>query len=516
VSDSPVLVVGAGPTGLLLASELCRRNVPCVLIDARPEAMHWDRATVVHPRSLQIFEAIGVVDQLLEAGCRQRVVKVYSDGEKLGEIDLSTSGSLYGFNVGLSEEVVESILTGYLEKHGGVITRSSRLIAFRAQGEEGTATIDNDGRQYELKARWLVGCDGIHSITRELAKIDFEGHKFARQWAVFDAAVEGWNDTYEGIFVYHDLLPIILTALPGKRWRIYLRPSSETTDLVAEATATLRRYVPTASFADIENPTRFNCFTKIAAQYRSGVMLLAGDAAHLCSPSEGHGMNTGLQDAFNLAWKLALVYHGVANPSLLDTYQLERRPIAEAITLSGDGFEQSQLITDPAEREKRNQGIRGMLADPARLHHHVLAETELAIDYTGSPIVQGDFNESLAAGVRLPDTLEGLQPGQKLHQLAQHAGHTLLLLAGVDADREKLSRLHFAMQAATADSPLFETTAIGHLPLETAQQLGVRDVTLLAVRPDGYIGLRSDHDHLAALDAYRKLIQGVSFTADKN
>jgi 2-polyprenyl-6-methoxyphenol hydroxylase-like FAD-dependent oxidoreductase len=116
IPDIAVLVVGAGPTGLLLAAELCRRSVPCVLIDARSEAMHWDRATVVHPRSLQIFEAIGVVDKLLNVGCKQRVIKVYSDGTMLGAIDLSTSGSAYGFNLGLSEEVTESILTDYLHR----------------------------------------------------------------------------------------------------------------------------------------------------------------------------------------------------------------------------------------------------------------------------------------------------------------------------------------------------------------------------------------------------------------
>jgi 2-polyprenyl-6-methoxyphenol hydroxylase-like FAD-dependent oxidoreductase len=95
-----VLVVGAGPTGLLLTSELQRRGVPCHLIDARPGPNHWDRATLVHPRSLQIFEAVGIVDKLLDVGCRQRIIRVHSDGKLLGTIDLSTSGSLYGFSLG--------------------------------------------------------------------------------------------------------------------------------------------------------------------------------------------------------------------------------------------------------------------------------------------------------------------------------------------------------------------------------------------------------------------------------
>jgi 2-polyprenyl-6-methoxyphenol hydroxylase-like FAD-dependent oxidoreductase len=506
-----VLVVGAGPTGLLLAAELCRRGVPCVLIDARPEPMHWDRATVVHPRSLQIFEAIGIVDKLLDVGCKQRVVKVYSDGTMLGEIDLSTSGSIYGFNLGVSEEVTESALTDYLHRNGGQITRSSQLVGFNPHDGGVIAKIDNDGREYELDARWVVGCDGIRSATRVQTGIEFKGHKYVKQWAVFDAFLEGWNDTHEGIFAFHDLLPVILTALPGKRWRVYVRPSSEDSDLVAEAASTLRTYLSSASFVDVENPARFNCFTKIAARFRSGPAFLAGDSAHLCSPSEGHGMNTGIQDAFNLAWKLALVYHGIANESLLDTYESERRPVAEAITGSGDLFEEAQLMTDPAQREKRNQAIRALLSDPEELHSHVMAETELAIDYTGSPIIRGDASDRLSAGSRIPDTIA-------IHQLAHRPGHTLLLLAGTEASAAEFISLHSAIRDLAAKSPIFEATfalathiglsdEIGNLPSGAAGLLGIEGITLLVVRPDGYIGLRSDRNHLAAIEGYLNLIR---------
>jgi 2-polyprenyl-6-methoxyphenol hydroxylase-like FAD-dependent oxidoreductase len=521
IPDIAVLVVGAGPTGLLLAAELCRRSVPCVLIDARSEAMHWDRATVVHPRSLQIFEAIGVVDKLLDVGCKQRVIKVYSDGTMLGAIDLSTSGSAYGFNLGLSEEVTESVLTDYLHRQGGLVTRGSRLAGFRPHADGVIASIDKDGKEYELTARWVVGCDGIHSATRLQTGIDFDGHKYVKQWAVFDAYVEGWNDTHEGIFAYQDLLPIILTALPNKRWRVYVRPSSEDSDLVAEATSTLRMYTPSASFVDVENATRFNCYTKIAARFRSGPAFLAGDSAHLCSPSEGHGMNTGIQDAFNLAWKLALVYHGAASESLLDTYEAERRPIAEVITRSGDVSEESQIMTDPTEREKRNQAIRAFLSDPEELHRQVMAETELVIDYTGSPIIMGDASDFLSAGFRLPDTIAVEHPEGRgwryLHQLAHRPGHTLLLLAGAEANEAELLGLHSAIRDLAAHSPIFESAftvatytglsdEIGECSPSTAGQLGIHGITLLAMRPDGYVGARADRNHLAAIESYRNLI----------
>ncbi|MGC2402907.1 MAG: FAD-dependent monooxygenase [Acidobacteriaceae bacterium] len=521
VPDNPVLVVGAGPTGLLLASELHRRNVPCLLIEAHSEVMHWDRATVVHPRSLQIFEAIGMIDELLKVGCKQRVIKAYSDGSQLGEIDLSTSGSIYGYNIGVSEEVTERVLTDYLHRQGGVVTRACRLVALAPHADGMLATVEKEGEQYQVKARWVVGCDGIHSAAREMTGIEFDGHKLAKQWAVFDAGIEGWTDTHEGDFAYHDLLPVILTALPGKRWRVYLRPSSENSDLVAEATSTLRMYLPAASFVDVENPTRFNCFTKIAAHFRSGRVFLAGDAGHLCSPSEGHGMNTGIQDAYNLGWKLALVYQGAAAESLLDSYEAERRPVAEVITQSGDAFEQAQMLTDPAARRERNQAIKALLSDPEQQRLEVMAETELRISYTGSPIIMGDVSDTVGGGVRLPDTLqvECLEPGVRyLHQLAQRAGHTLLLLAGPEANDSELRSLHSAILKEVAGSVIFESAftlathtdlsdKIGRLDSRTASQLGIRNTALLAVRPDGYIGMRSDLNHLAAIGSYRDLIQ---------
>jgi 2-polyprenyl-6-methoxyphenol hydroxylase-like FAD-dependent oxidoreductase len=519
--ETTVLVVGAGPTGLLLACELNRRGVPCELIDAQPAPNHWDRATVVHPRSLQIFESMGLVEQFLAAGCRQRVIKVHSDGELLGTIDLSGCGSIYPFNVGLSEETTESILTGFLHQHGGQVHRGSRLVGLTITPEKGVvADIERNGDRYLLAARWIVGCDGLHSATRELAGIGFKGHDMLKPWAVFDAAVEPWTDTFEATMVYLEPLPIILTAIPGHRWRVYLLPSSEDSDLVADALSTLRAYKPSADFVDAENPARFRCHTMIATSYRSGPVFLAGDAAHLCSPGEGHGMNCGLQDAFNLAWKLALVHKGAAHETLLGSYEIERRPAAEMIMKSGDGMEDKLTMTDPTERKARDEAIKASLADREKLHHDMVAETELNIQYAHSPIIFGDANGSFAAGSRLPDNIPvHLRAAtSNLHALGHHAGSTLMLLGGPTANAPALLALHSTLQKHIKDSPLFEVAvaltaeagqadSIGRLEPSAATQLGIEGITLLAIRPDGYVGLRADRDHLAALDRYAAVLQ---------
>jgi len=516
-----VLVVGAGPTGLLLAAELQRRAVPCNLIDARPAALHWDRATVVHPRSLEIFESLGLVDRFLDAGCRQRSVKIHSGGRVLGTKDLSKCGSTYGFSLGLSEEVTESILTDYLHQQGGRVNRSCRLVGLTPQADGVLAEIECDGERYPVAAPWVVGCDGLHSPTRELSGIGFADHDIAQPWAVFDAALQGWAETFEANFVYLEPLPVVLTALPALRWRVYMRPSSPESDLVAEATATIRRYAPAVAFVNVENPTRFHCHTKVATKFRSGAVLLAGDAAHLCSPAEGHGMNCGLQDAFNLAWKLALVHHGTASPALLESYDAERRPVAEMIAQSGDATDHAQTMTDPTERNQRDQSIEAMLADPQKRQHEIVAEAELNVDYARSPIVFGDASGNLAPGTRLPNTIPVRRPdGQpcRLHELAHRAGHTLMLLGGRTAHAPAFVELYTALQKLTAGSPLFEAAIglstppavadqVGQIDLAGTDLLGVQGTTLFAVRPDGYLGLRSDEDHLSALERYRKLVQ---------
>jgi 2-polyprenyl-6-methoxyphenol hydroxylase-like FAD-dependent oxidoreductase len=185
-ADVPVLVVGAGPTGLLLASELHRRGVVCRLIDAYSEPLHWDRATVVHPRSLEVFESLGILEPFLTAGVKQRFARLHSGGSVLGEIDLSSCGSRHGFNIGISEEVTEAILTDYLHRQSGEVVGSSRLVELRANQSFLVARIARDGSTEEVSPRWVVGCDGVHSTTRVMSGIELAGHDIPEPWAVFD------------------------------------------------------------------------------------------------------------------------------------------------------------------------------------------------------------------------------------------------------------------------------------------------------------------------------------------
>jgi 2-polyprenyl-6-methoxyphenol hydroxylase-like FAD-dependent oxidoreductase len=515
VSDpgAQVLVVGAGPTGLLLAAELERRDVPCLLIDALDVPLGWDRATVVHERSLEIFEALGIAEPFVAEGVKTRGARFHSDGEVLAELSLDVTHSRYGFQLGVSEEVTESVLTDFLEAHGGGVTRSTRMIGLQ-QGDEGvTAALETDGERREVVAQWLVGCDGHRSSVRQAAGIGFPGTDIEGRWAVFDAFVEGWNADYDLVSVHLDQPPVILTPLPGRRWRIYLRPTSDESDLVAEAGEVLERYVPGVGFTDVENPIRFHCHSRIAAHYRSGRVLLAGDAAHACTPAEGHGMNTGLQDAFNLGWKLAAVCRGEASEALLDTYELERRPVAELVVSSGSDVESAHALTDADKRAVRDAEIRRMLADPDLAHHEAAAASELDRLYPRSRAVAGDDGLDVEPGRLLPDTGE-VEPvdgdPRPMHELAHGPGLTLLVLGGPQADRGRVADLVSELDGSrggVVDAVIGLCTQsdgaqVGRMDDSIAGQLGVVDVTLLVVRPDRYVGFRDDSGDPRAVGAY--------------
>ena len=521
--ECEVLVVGAGPTGLTMAAELRRRGVDALLIDAREAPQAWDRATVVHPRSLEIFEALGIVDRFMAAGVPQRAARLHSAGEVLVELDFSLSGAPYAYNLGLSEEDTERFLTEYLEAAGGSIERSTRLLGMTQDADGVTAAVERGGRTEEVRCRWIVGCGGFHSPVREAIGVELEGHDIADPWAVFDVTLGGRTEDFETTLVYLDHPMTILTPLPGRRFRVYTRPRGEDDDFVAGAAAVIAAYEPDAELLDVENPTRFLCHARVASRYREGRALLAGDAAHVCSPDQGHGMNSGIQDAVNLAWKLALVCEDDADPDLLDSYEAERRPVALEIVATGEGMEAMGEFDDEEGRAKRDEEVRAALSDPETAHNEAVAEAELNVTYRDSPIVAGVAPDGspLRAGDRLPDlgpvTAAPGEPGTRLHRLAHRRGHTLLAIAVGDGGDE-LARLHAQLEALVARSPLFDAafalaTARGDAPVGTihadaAAALGVESLAVLAIRPDRHVGLFAEGGTLADVERYAALVTG--------
>jgi FAD binding domain len=244
-------------------------------------------------------------------------------------------------------------------------------------------------------------------------------------------------------------------------------------------------------------------------------VLLAGDAAHVCSPAEGHGMNTGLQDAFNLGWKLALVCRGSSGAGLLDSYEAERRPVAMRVAASGNEVEAGQAMSAKGDRVARDAVIRRTYTNSETAHHEAAAAAELDRSYADSGAVTGDMSTRLAPGDRLPETPHvhpPVGPPCALHELTHRPGHTVLVIGGPEAAADQVLALVAAIEAAHRSSPVVSTVLglatqtngprLGRIDARVAEQLGIEGVTVLAVRPDRFVGLRRDGCDPQALRGY--------------
>jgi hypothetical protein len=224
-------------------------------------------------------------------------------------------------------------------------------------------------------------------------------------------------------------------------------------------------------------------------------------------------MNTGLQDAFNLGWKLALVCRGEAGSGLLDTYEAERRPVAERVVSSGADVETAHAMTDAGERAQRDAEIRRTFADPDTAHHEAAAAAEIDRAYPRSRAVAGDEDSDLRPGLRLPETghVEPVDGDPRpLHELTHRRGHTLIVLGGPQADPARVGDLVRELEGrsgAAVDAVVGLCTRpggprVGRIDESVAAQLGVVGVTVLGVRPDRYVGLRDDAGDPRAVGAY--------------
>ena len=505
--DTPVLVVGAGPSGLLLACSLRRRGVDCVVVDAYDAPLGWDRATVIHPRSLQIFEALGVVDDVIREGVHIQGCRIHADASVLGYEDYSANTTRYPFDIGLSEETTERVLLRYLEDLGGKVVRSTRLVGLEQHDDRVVATVETHGERRTISAAWVVGCDGYRSTVRDAAGIGYRSTVADQAWAVFDAGLAGWNAEWDVTHAFFDDPLVIMTPLPGERFRVYSRPESRESDLEGDARTVVDVYSPGVTFTDVRNPTRFLCHARVADTFRSGRVLLAGDAAHACSPTQGHGMNTGLQDAYNLGWKLAHVCRGEAGEVLLDSYDAERRPVAELIVASGAAADASQARLDQAQRAARNARVTAIFSDPDAVQLELASGAEIDRYYGHSAVVSGLPQEDVvgpAAGRLLPLTVPVRTPeGQDLalHDIARRLGHTLFVLGSDGASATTVAAVLDRLRSVPG-APFVEAAygfvvgegneLVGTMSPETATELGVDELTVLAIRPDRFIGLRRD------------------------
>lgn len=340
-----VLIVGAGPTGLMLANQLARRGVRILIIDRHSGPAPQSRALGVQARTLEIYAKLGIVERALELGKPGRGANMWAQGKRMGRIPFGDAGesvTRYPFVHILGQDDNELILGDKLKSFGVRVQWNTELTLLSQDADGVTATLKHNGVTQIVRAAWVAGCDGARSAVREMNGIEFPGAPYEHVFYVADTVATGTMTPDElNVYLWRDGFHLLFPMRGQDRWRVVgilpeaLRDKKDVTfDDVVPA---LRKEAGSSlSFQSCNWFSTYRIHHRHAAHFRKGRCFLLGDAAHIHSPVGAQGMNTGLQDAYNLAWKLALVVEGKADAALLDSYEAERLPVAERLLNTTD------------------------------------------------------------------------------------------------------------------------------------------------------------------------------------
>jgi 2-polyprenyl-6-methoxyphenol hydroxylase-like FAD-dependent oxidoreductase len=483
----PVLVVGAGPSGLTLAIELIRRGVDCRIVDKAPELFIGSRGKGLQPRSLEVFEDLGVLDAVLAGGAPFPAFRMYSGHTILWERGLDellgtqfperTSNVPYPRPWLIPQWRTDEILHDRFTELGGRAELSTRLTGFTQDGTGVTATLQHDGRQEQVRADYLVGADGGRSFVRKRTGVGFAGKTYdSERTLIGDVRAKGVEGIFCHLFTSGDLT---------KRFSLWNLPRSDYFQFVAAVGAddkpeldltTVQAILEERSgrtdirLYDLNWISLYRINVRMAERFRIGRVFLAGDAAHVHSSASGQGLNTSVQDAYNLGWKLAAVLGG-ASGSLLDTYQDERLPVA------------AELLEVSTTMHRRSfRAPTAPLGSPA-IH-------QLDITYRDSTLAVDDRPKPgrLQAGDRAPDAPLHTNSGTPIRLFEIFRGpHWTLLGFGTEvtdlARRRGTALLAYSVVQPGEQGNLVDTH--GH----ATRDYHVAKRTYVLIRPDGHVGL---------------------------
>ncbi|MFL6728902.1 MAG: FAD-dependent oxidoreductase [Sphingomicrobium sp.] len=359
--DTDVLIVGAGPTGLALATRLQMAGVDHVLLDAQPQGSNTSRAAVVHAHTLEMLEVIGVVDQLKAEGLRLGKFTVRDRDSALLELDFDWLPSAYPYTLMIPQNRTEAILTARLLELGGSIQREHRVLRVSQDGDGVTVTVQCPTGERSIRSRYVVGADGMHSIVRQSAAIEFEGATYGESFVLADVRMD-WplgRDEVSLLFSPDGL--VVVAPLPDGSTRIVAtvetapeHPSIEFIQQLLDARGPISG---TAKVHSLTWSTRFRVHHRLASTYRHARLVVMGDAAHVHSPAGGQGMNTGLVDAMVLGQALTEAVHN-GRDAALDRYAEVRRPAAKQVLALASRLTRLAVVRSPVLRRLRNAMLR--------------------------------------------------------------------------------------------------------------------------------------------------------------
>lgn len=522
------LIVGAGPTGLMLACELIRYGLTCRIIDKALAPSSYSKAIAIQARTLELLNQAGLAAPFLDRGIKIHGASIFSNQECIARLHLEHIKSPYPFVLSIEQSQTEEILTRHLASLGVRIERESELTGFTQFETHIEANVTNAkrGSQERIVANWLIGCDGAHSIVRKEIGATFKGKLFGDVFSLADVEIL-WDLPHDRVTAFMDSRGV-MAALPlpeenryrlifqMERCRDLLKKNSRLKEGIVssdiaplptldEVRSTLKQHI--GKPVTVQNPlwlANFHINSRLADKYQSGRVFLAGDAAHIHSPVGGQGMNTGIQDAVNLAWKFAFVQKYGAKESLLETYEIERKAVGERLLKLTERASSIVTLHNPILIGIRNF-IMGHIAQYKRIQEDFTAElSELCIKYPHSPLNQehGTFFGELKPGDRAPDglilshnqtsTLFELFKNTKKGILLIFAGNTLDLAPQLESlanEFEKNFPVETILICANPYSSNTHQVAIDP-DLLVHDLYGVDEPALYFIRPDLYVGYR--------------------------
>ncbi|HEY2512869.1 MAG TPA: FAD-dependent monooxygenase [Polyangiaceae bacterium] len=549
-----VLVVGAGPTGLTMGSELLRHGLTCRLVEELDAPVIYSKAAVVHARTMEVFDDMGVAARLLARARLVSGVSVFSGGKRVAHVPFAEVDSPFPHPYGISQADTERALAEHFTSLGGTVERGKKVEAL-VQRDDGVTVTLSGGET--VGARWVVGCDGAHSVVRKQTGCSFEGAPYEERLIQADVRVDlpGAPDDEILAFLHEDGPVVLFPLFTDGRYRLIvlqppgspeLEPTLEVFQRVLEA-----RGPRGAKVSDPAWTIGFRIHHRRTDRYRVGRAFLGGDAAHIHSPVGGQGMNTGIQDAYNLAWKLALVQRGAARPELLDSYEAERAPVAQALLDATDramqGLGIAASLRHPVATALRNQ-LLGFVTSLSVVRSRALETLAmLSVGYPNSPIVRQDrppvwdaalqrshtseepslgdwaaFGEAPGPGERAVDAPLG--DGRSLFSLFHRARHVALLFDGSAATVEGYRNLeaigarleekwgewidvHVVVPYAAKPAELrWEGSLVLDPQGAVHKRYGARSECAYVVRPDGYVGYRGQPADEGKIVAYLETI----------
>jgi 2-polyprenyl-6-methoxyphenol hydroxylase-like FAD-dependent oxidoreductase len=479
-----VLVVGAGPVGLTMAAELARYGVPVRIVDKAAERTDKSKALVVWSRTLELLDRASCADSLVAAGLRGTGAKFIAGGKVVGHVGLTEVASPYPFALMLPQSETERLLEAHLANFGLIVERRVEALRF-TPSEFGVATVlrHADGSEETVESEWLIGCDGAHSSVRHAFGFTFEGDTLQTDWILADIHVSGLPtpDTELSLF-WHADGPLVFFPISPGRYRVIADTGASKGDRAPDPTlddvqtVVDRRGPGGLRLSDPIWLSGFRINERKVKDYRSGWVFLAGDAAHVHSPAGGQGMNTGMQDAINLAWKLAMVVGDRGSAALLASYSPERSAVGEQVLKQAGRLTAVAVMHNHTAQTVRNF-VGGLLLGLAPVRRAMADRlTEITIGYPHSPLNGPHGAGGPAPGERVPPVAGATPVG---------AGNRprFALFAAAGPEVARMLAEHRDLLEGEPRAPLSEGGA-------------------WLVRPDGYVAASAKAGEEAALAQY--------------